>query len=73
MCHLFRKGFPPNLGDSTMGFLAIAPELVFKTDDIDQLCQNSVVPKMSKNFLFSWSQRVMIPRPPDYESDALTN
>ena len=46
------KRFPPNLGDSTMGFLAIAPELVFKTDDIDQLCQNSVVPKCQRTFCF---------------------
>ena len=52
MCHLFRKRFPPNLGDSTMGFLAIAPGLVFNTDDIDQLCQNSVIPKCQRTFCF---------------------
>ena len=28
MCHLFRKGFPPNLTDSTMEFLAIALDFI---------------------------------------------
>lgn len=47
------KGFPPNLGDSTMGFLAITLELSFsRLVQSANSVKNSVVPKYQRTFCF---------------------